>query len=313
MKILFIANGNYLDYQNDALLIGLKELYGGEVVDPLRHWHIYDTFPEEETHRLYGRGMTISRSVADVAVDRGNIEDKIRAGFFDLIVYGSIARNFQLIEMVGEYYPGHRVAMVDGEDDPWIRPVIGLGMQYFKRELMDWKWTTVPVWPIQFGFPTRKVNFAEPKTRDFAICDPRDTSTYIYDDEASYFRGYGEARFGVTTKKAGWDCLRHYEILGNGCIPLFLDVAECPNGTLASFPKERCLQVVREIDAGEPPAEVYDRHIDYFRTFTEEHLTTRALATRFMENIAAGAAMFGDTLDITPTVAPASGAEREAA
>ena len=33
MKILYLTKGDHVDYQNDALLIGLKELFGADVLD----------------------------------------------------------------------------------------------------------------------------------------------------------------------------------------------------------------------------------------------------------------------------------------
>jgi hypothetical protein len=43
-------------------------------------------------------------------------------------------------------------------------------------------------------------------------------------------------------KKAGWDCMRHYEILGNNCIPYFVGLEDCPKNTLANLPKELLLE-----------------------------------------------------------------------
>ena len=43
-------------------------------------------------------------------------------------------------------------------------------------------------------------------------------------------------------EKAGWDCLRHYEIIGNGTIPYFHELEDCPPDTLHSFPKELILE-----------------------------------------------------------------------
>ena len=34
------------------------------------------------------------------------------------------------------------------------------------------------------------------------------------------------------------DCLRHYEILSSGSIPLFLDIEDCPTGALTWHPKD---------------------------------------------------------------------------
>jgi hypothetical protein len=44
--------------------------------------------------------------------------------------------------------------------------------------------------------------------------------------------------FAITTKKRGCDCLRHYEILACGTIPVFPDIDMCPDNTLALWPKD---------------------------------------------------------------------------
>ena len=47
-------------------------------------------------------------------------------------------------------------------------------------------------------------------------------------DEIGYYKEYQHSRFGLTYKKAGWDCHRHYEILSSGAVPYFTDLAERP-------------------------------------------------------------------------------------
>ena len=68
---------------------------------------------------------------------------------------------------------------------------------------------------------------------------PGKMNTYIYEREDDYYNMYRNSLFGLTYKKAGWDCLRHYEILMNGCIPFFLDLRNCPKYSLISFPKKK--------------------------------------------------------------------------
>jgi hypothetical protein len=48
-------------------------------------------------------------------------------------------------------------------------------------------------------------------------------TSYAFDDEAAYYADLQSARFGITVKRAGWDCLRHYEQAANGCVPCFRD------------------------------------------------------------------------------------------
>jgi hypothetical protein len=101
----------------------------------------------------------------------------------------------------------------------------------------------MPVYPISFSVPSCKIVDTIPfKTRLLAHIIPGDTRTYIYDNESDYYQGYRESWFALTCKKAGWDCMRHYEIIANGCIPLFLDLHQCPPCTLTTFPKELILQ-----------------------------------------------------------------------
>lgn len=104
----------------------------------------------------------------------------------------------------------------------------------------------MPIYPISFSIPGNKIVNAVPnKTRLLAHIVPGCKETYIYTTEEDYYRGYRESWFALTCKKGGWDCMRHYEIIANGCIPLFLDLDECPDNTMTTFPKD----IVRESNA----------------------------------------------------------------
>ena len=86
-----------------------------------------------------------------------------------------------------------------------------------------------------------------PKTRTSAIVTPYDRGTYRYpptpEGESAYLAQYRESFFGVTCKKGGWDCMRHYEILSQGCMPWFVDIFECPESCLVDSPKDLLRQV----------------------------------------------------------------------
>lgn len=82
------------------------------------------------------------------------------------------------------------------------------------------------------------VNEIPEKTRLLASIIPGDMDTYIFKDkEKEYNDMYKKSRFAITKKKGGWDCLRHYEILMNGCIPIFENLKNCPDMTLTTYPK----------------------------------------------------------------------------
>ena len=46
-------------------------------------------------------------------------------------------------------------------------------------------------------------------------------TSYAFDTELDRTGDLRASRFGITTKRAGWDCLRHYEIAANGAVPCF--------------------------------------------------------------------------------------------
>jgi hypothetical protein len=93
--------------------------------------------------------------------------------------------------------------------------------------------------PITFSFPEEKVIREIPiKMKLVSSLIPGKLDTYIYTNESDYYNEYQQSLFALTTKKAGWDCMRHYEIIANGCIPYFPDIEKCPPNTMALFPKD---------------------------------------------------------------------------
>jgi hypothetical protein len=101
---------------------------------------------------------------------------------------------------------------------------------------------------ISFAIPPEHVvDDARTQDRLFAthVVDPevaaglgRTGTGYPFADEASYYDDLRRSRFGITMRRAGWDCLRHYELAASGCIPCFRDLdrkpATCaPHGLVA--------------------------------------------------------------------------------
>lgn len=244
MRILYISGAEGPDYVCDMLFHGLRRLLGADVVDVNRLWYMYAHEFGEGRHdksQLYGRGFTLYGLLEDDSgVDRTDIPQKIRTRYFDLVIFGSILRCQVLLPEVWASYSANQILFIDGEDHPLIvSGLLGRGL-YCKRELGA---VQPGVWPIQFAIPEERIGtVTREKTRVQAYMDPRDPATYIYEDEAAYYGGYAESLFGITMKKAGWDCLRHYEIMANGCIPHFLDLEGCPPNTMRFLPKDELCQ-----------------------------------------------------------------------
>ena len=137
----------------------------------------------------------------------------------------------------------------------WFVPRVTKDFLYFKRE-----WTEnsqFNIWhrllpksvrkflpaaqnlrTISFAIPDSKIVTEIPiKTKRFArhIVDAEvaaqisdSSSNYAFKEEVNYYTDLQSSEYGITTKRAGWDCLRHYEIAANGCVPCFRSLREKP-------------------------------------------------------------------------------------
>jgi hypothetical protein len=147
--------------------------------------------------------------------------------------------------------------------------------------------------PIQFGIPEVKIVHKIPeKTRDFAYIIPGDLKTYIYTEELDYYRGYQQAYFAVTCKKGGWDCMRHYEILANGCIPYFIDLDKCDDDTMVFLPKSLIKEAMNlpgvsflKIDFDKFDKKKYNEILIKLLNYTRRYLTTKAMAMYLLRQI----------------------------
>jgi hypothetical protein len=162
-------------------------------------------------------------------------------------------------------------------------------------------------YPIQFSIPTNRIlNESVEKEHCFSYISPGKTK-YSFDSEDEYYRHYASCYFAVTMEKGGWDCLRHYEILGSGCVPYFLDLENCPKDTMFRLPK-KLLMKARELP-GMPSYEEVVNHaerddlenlsfdwdkfdkdeyfelLDELKSYTRNHLTTEAMAKYFMDKL----------------------------
>ena len=84
-------------------------------------------------------------------------------------------------------------------------------------------------------------------------------------------------------KKAGWDCMRHYEILGNYCMPYFVGLEDCPEGTLVNLPKDLLLEG-REL-TNNFDEQKYFTILDEMFKHTKENLTTKNIANYILNKI----------------------------
>ena len=254
MKILYVTDfqtislqtGGYIsDYLNDLTFHGLKQLYGKDVTALIPPIHLYKEnqggvynhmFQTDDVERHFWGGMTsfyLLNKDYDPIVLEGTIEerkewfdsirDRIVSKEFDLIIWGSARRCLHLFKDAKKIYPKEQLILLDGNDDTQLLDLADQGYPYFKRELSDYSNLPSNIKPITFSYPEEKIGRrTKNKTQKRGTVIPGDEKTYIFrgdgysfDLEKKYYKDYNKSYFGLTEKKAGWDCMRHYEIMGN--------------------------------------------------------------------------------------------------
>lgn len=105
----------------------------------------------------------------------------------------------------------------------------------------------VLVHPVSFAIAEEHiVRATPPKFNIFGSVIPGVRSTYFdLRDEARYYEDMRRSLFTLTHKKAGWDCLRHLEVMASGSLPFFIDIARCPDRALAMYPKRFFLELLQ--------------------------------------------------------------------
>jgi len=110
--------------------------------------------------------------------------------------------------------------------------------------------------PLPYSIPDELIlskqehlKILENKTSETAFLIPGQKNTYLFGfhQEKEYNEMYRQSKYAFTFRKGGWDCLRHYEILANGCIPIFENIQQCPKECLISYPKQLLIDCYKEL------------------------------------------------------------------
>jgi len=103
--------------------------------------------------------------------------------------------------------------------------------------------------------------------------------------ENEYNEMYRLSYFGKTERRGGWDCLRHYEIMANGCIPVFPSLEECPADTMISFPKKLVIDASRELQPDALDEIQYNLYRQNILEHLQEHCTVTSTARYFFQTL----------------------------
>lgn len=329
MRILFLYDFIH-DYVSDGLFHGLRLLLGKDCVDVPRYDCMYSPLGSGLRAKLRGRGFTMYGRLPDVpGLEADRFLWHMDLGSFDRVVVANIWYQWELVWRIAPRLKPEQLVVIDGDDSPrifpWSRKFLSQpwayltplqNARYFKRELYDGDPRGLPaipgaiarrirppqsIEPISISIPEDLVRepSARGKVKTFTshIVDPdvialagNATSSYAFEDEARYYDDIAGSRYGVTTKRAGWDCLRHYEIAAGGAVPCFRDLhlkpQHCaPHGLNESncIPYRSADDLRRRLES--ITAAEYELLLNGAHRWVREH-TTRAEAERFLAAIA---------------------------
>lgn len=153
--------------------------------------------------------------------------------------------------------------------------------------------------PITFSIPESKIISIESfkninKKKLLSDLIPGRTETYIYNTEDAYYNEYRESIFAITMKKGGWDCLRHYEIIANGCIPYFINLENYDKTTMKLLPIDLLLdgnklyeklKYKNIYDISPKELEECNNLVNKLIHFTNEKLTSKKMAEYILDKI----------------------------
>jgi len=314
MRILFITTKEPSS-QNDLLevsiLHGLRSVMGKNCVDYPRKKIMYHDFSESPKDELHGRGFSVlTEPIEDLTEEERELDE------FDAVIYGDGHMRGELPEAKyknlaknGNYW------VIDGHDlygeaprkikiKEHGREVEVIGVQFqrsFKRELVE---TGIKnVFPTGFGIPKHRIINIDLSKKDqiYQKTAPDDATFsrvtdigggfahHKFTDEDKYYNDLHRSWFGLTCKKGGWDCLRHYEIIAAGSVLLFRDYnlkpAVCSPQSipcLSYSSREELTEIINRLVVNNKPTDEYMFYLNRQREWLYNIGTTEARANHIL-------------------------------
>lgn len=246
-QVLFLTEDRE-DYLADGLLHGLIQCADLLVVDHPRKTVLYREGFGASPIGVRGHGFTLYGELEERAVDRACVPQRLERGDFDLVVLGQVWRQWGQLLDLAPWLQTVPVVLLDGDDDTRLFfrsgtrlrrygwqpfPIRSRRCLYLKREWQGQgrRLRRPRVVEASFSIPANRIRDPDPagKTRQFAThcVDPEVGAalglpgSYAFHNEAAYTADLAASRFAITTRRGGWDCLRHYEIAAAGAVPCF--------------------------------------------------------------------------------------------
>ena len=316
MRLLFVPTINP-DCQNDLLevsiLHGLRSILGKDCVDYPRKKILYHDFSDSPKDSLHGRGFSLlTEPIQDLSEEERDLSS------FDAVLYG--CGHMYGESGITEYnslVKGRQVWVLDGHDLHGDAPrkikikegdneIEVIGVQFrksFKRELVE---KITDVYPTGFGIPKHRIRPIRLPGKDqlFQKTAPDNAlfkevtdiggghAHHTFTEEEEYYDDLSRSWFGLTCKKGGWDCLRHYEIIAAGTVLLFKDYDLKPPTCspqllpcLSYSSKEELDAIVNRLVINNLPTGEYNMLLQKQRQWLDSVGTTEARAAHIIKTM----------------------------
>ena len=318
LRILFLTESRE-DYLADSLLHGLIAL-GHDVTDYPRK-HILYRYPnsslDSSGFQVRGNGFTLYGNLDDRSVDRSYISQKLEKNYFDIVILGQIWRQWGELLDLAPLLQTVPIVLLDGDDDTRLFHRSGTRLRrygwqpfpirsgrclYLKREWQGdcSRGRFCRVLPASFSIPAEKIRVVDSARKSQRLAthcvDPEVAdacglhTSYAFASEQAYYDDLSASRFAVTTKRGGWDCLRHYEIAAAGALPCVRQLetkpALCAPHNLQAgvncISYKNCSDLEAQIEALESNPLRYQRILQASGAWVHQ-FTTKAAALRLLD------------------------------
>jgi len=317
MKILFIPTTNPTkqgDLLELSILHGLRSLLGKQCIDYPRKKVMYHDWSDTKKDNLHGRGFTLlTEPIQDLSEEDRTLDE------FDAVLYGcghmygeksiaefnklAINRNIWVLD--GHDLHGDapkKITIKEGDEE--LEVISCQFQKCFKRELVEDNLELV--YPTGFGIPRHIIRPIDLSKKDqmFQKTAPDNSvfkqvsdigggfAHHKFTVEEEYYDDLSKSWFGLTCKKGGWDCLRHYEIIAAGSVLLFKDYNKkhplCSPQCLPCLSyssKEELDDIMNRLVVNNTPTDEYHFYLNKQRQWLNNVGTTEARAREIIKTI----------------------------
>jgi len=263
------------DFQMDQLYHGFMSLDDVLFQQYPYPRHMHKGIEKEELKKIWGMGYTLY-GLLDEAPQAFPVLDS------DLIIIPLHHTMVNKNEMFYSYVKGILdqvkcpVIIVDGWDQPEYSEEIAKLCPYFKRELVDYRTSALPIF---FAIPEEKFckdelnsDYLSRKIYDFSRMVPANFSWntqhtvnyYKFGTEEEYYKQYQDSYYAWLCAKGGIFTGRTLEVIANNCCPYFGDIERYPKNTMHNFPKELAIEVKRMKGVYPGTITKFNPHIDTY-------------------------------------------------